>query len=216
LLLAHVVSNWTDRKESSVSIKIAAFMILVGVMAVLLFPLSLPFLTAKFDVLTIFHVSAGDLRLWALGALGFAAAAIIWFGLKMVGAKRHLMACNIIALAFLFLTAMGQMYYIPCIDPVKSARRASDTIKELLGQDGTVAFYRRRLDNGWNFYLDRAKIPIVTDEAILRSQPQYDVIILKQKHMNLLKAVLNMNNYPIAAIEPVGSKRFVLLKYTPN
>jgi hypothetical protein len=31
--------------------------------------------------------------------------------------------------------------------------------------------------------------------------------------MDLLKAVLNMDNYRIAAIEPVGSKRFVLLKY---
>jgi len=44
----------------------------------------------------------------------------------------------------------------------------------------------------------------------------YDVIILKEKHMNLLKAVLNMFNYRIAAIEPVGSKRFVLLKYDRN
>jgi hypothetical protein len=39
------------------------------------------------------------------------------------------------------------------------------------------------------------------------------VIILKEKHMNLLKAVLNMDNYRIAAVQPVGSNQFVLLKY---
>jgi hypothetical protein len=83
----------------------------------------------------------------------------------------------------------------------------------LLPPDGTMAFYRKRFDNGWNFYLNRAKIPIITDAQITRSQPRYDVIILRQKHLDLLKAVLDMDHYTIAAIEPVGSKKFVLLKY---
>jgi hypothetical protein len=134
-------------------------------------------------------------------------------GLKLVKEKRHLTACHLVAIGFLLIAAIGQIYYIPYIDPVKSARRASKTILKLLPQEGTIAFYRRRLDNGWNFYLDRKKIPIVTDEQIRQEQPRYDLIILKEKHMHLLKAVLNMDNYRIAAIEPVGSKRFVLLKY---
>ena len=33
---------------------------------------------------------------------------------------------------------------------------------------------------------------------------------------SLFKAVLNMDNYRIAALEPVGGKRFVLLKYDLN
>ena len=111
------------------------------------------------------------------------------------------------------MAAGGQIYYIPYIDPIKSARQASETIQKLLPRKGTLAFYRRRFDNGWNFYLDRARIPIITDEQIRRAQPRYDVIILKEKHLNLLKAVLNMDNYGIAAVEPVGSNRFVLLIY---
>ena len=90
---------------------------------------------------------------------------------------------------------------------------ASETIEKLLPQEGSIAFYRRRYDNGWNFYLDRAKIGIVTDEQIKQKQPNYDLLILRQKHMPLLKAVLNMDNYRIAAVEPVGSKQFVLLKH---
>jgi hypothetical protein len=65
----------------------------------------------------------------------------------------------------------------------------------------------------WNFYPNKAKIPIITDEQIRRRQPRYDVIILKEKHLNLLKAVLNMDAYRIAAVEPVGSTKFVLLVY---
>ena len=123
------------------------------------------------------------------------------------------MASHFVAIGFLMIAAIGQVYYIPYIEPVKSARRASQTIQQLLPPEGTVAFYRRRFDNGWNIYLNRDKIPIITDEQIRREQPGYDVIILKEKHLFLLEAVLNMANYRIGAIEPVGSKQFVLLKY---
>ena len=82
----------------------------------------------------------------------------------------------------------------------------------MVPRDGTIAFYRRRFDNGWNFYLNRAKIPVIRDREIQQHQPQHDLIILRQKHLDLLKAVLDMEYYKIAAIEPVGSKKFMLLK----
>ena len=213
LLLAHVLANWTAREATSISLKIAGSITMIGAIGLLVFPFLQPFLKDSYPVLNIFRVSAADWRLWVLLGLGIAAMGIIRQGLKLVKEKRHLTACNLVAIGFLLIAAIGQIYYIPYIDPVKSARRASKTILKLLPQEGTIAFYRRRLDNGWNFYLDRKKIPIVTDEQIRQEQPRYDLIILKEKHMDLLKAVLNMDNYRIAAIEPVGSKRFVLLKY---
>ena len=121
-------------------------------------------------------------------------------------------ACNSVALVLLILGAAAQIYYIPCIEPVKSARHAAQSISNLLPPNGTLAFYRRRYDNGWNFYLNRARIPVIRDQQIRRSQPQHDLIILRQKHMDRLKGVLNMDRYRIAAIEPIGSKKFVLLK----
>ena len=57
---------------------------------------------------------------------------------------------------------------------------------------------------------------ILRDEEIQRNQPQYDLIILRLKHMERLKAVLNIDNYRVAAVEPVGSKRFVLLQLNKN
>ena len=216
LLLAHVLANWTAREETSISQKIAATITLIGAFGLLIFPFLQPFLKDRFPVLTIFRVSAADWRLWALLGLGIAAMGIIWKGLKLIKEKRHLTACHFVAIGFLIIAGIGQIYYIPYIDPVKSARRAANTIQQLLPPEGTVAFYRRRLDNGWNLYLDRAKIPIIRDEQIRQEQPRYDVIILKEKHMDLLKAVLNTDNYRIAAVEPVGSKRFVLLKYDSN
>jgi hypothetical protein len=186
---------------------------MIGACGLLIFPLLQPFLKDSYPVLNIFRVSAADWRLWVLLALSIAAAGIIWKGLKLVKEKRHLTACHFVAIGFLIMAGIGQIYYIPYIDPVKSARRASKTIRRLLPQEGTLAFYRRRFDNGWNFYLDRKKIPIITDKQIRQEQPRYDMIILREKHMNLIKSVLNMDNYRIAAVEPVGSKRFVLLKY---
>jgi len=213
LLIAHSVSNWVERKEGSKSIQIVGIMTLIGVASVLLFPVILPYLKDTYPELNIFSVRLSDWRLWVSGAMGIIAAIIIFKGIQLAGEKRHLLASNLIALALLIVIAIGHIYYIPSIEPVKSARRASQKVDALLSEDGTVAFYRRRFDNGWNFYLNRGKIPIITDQDIAREQPRYDVIILKQKHMDLLKAVLKMDNYRIAAIEPVGSTRFVLLKY---
>ena len=122
----------------------------------------LPFLKSSFPVFKIFRVSAGDWRLWSLFGLGAAAAVSIWHGLKLVIEKRHVRASNVFAIALLVMAAIGQIYYIPYIDPVKSAKKASGTIEKLLPQQGSIAFYRRRYDNAWNFYLDRAKIDIVT------------------------------------------------------
>ena len=188
-------------------------MTMIGACGLLVFPFLQPFLKDSYPELKIFRVSAADWRLWALFGLSIAAAVISWKGLKLVKEKRHLTACHFVAFGFIMMAGVGQIYYIPYIDPVKSARQASETIQKLLPQEGTVAFYRRRFDNGWNFYLHRAKIPIITDEQIRQAQPRYDVIILKEKHLNLLKAVLNMDKYRIAAVEPVGSTKFVLLIY---
>jgi hypothetical protein len=175
-----------------------------------------PFIKDSYPALDIFPVSAADWRLWALFAMGVAAAGFIRQALNLWRQKRHLMAGNLIAVAVLIMAGIGQLYYIPYIDPVKSARRASQTIQRLLPREGTVAFYRKRYDNGWNFYLQKAKIPIITDEQIRRQQPSHDVIILRKKHLDLLKEVLAMESYRIAAVEPVGSKEFVLLKHKAN
>lgn len=216
LLIAHSVSNWVERKEASKSIQVVGIITLIGVASVLVFPLILPFLKDTYPTLNIFPVEIADWRLWVSCAMGIIAATIIFKGIQQARAKRHLLASNLIALGVLIVVAIGQIYYIPNIEPVKSARRASQKINALLPKDGSVAFYRRRLDNGWNFYLNKEKIPIITDQDIARKQPRYDVIILKQKHMDLLKAVLKMEKYKIAAVEPVGSTRFVLLKYNAN
>ena len=145
--------------------------------------------------------------------MGIVSAGFIWQGFRSAKNKHHLTACQWIAAGFLTIAGIGQVYYIPYIEPVKSARRAAQTIQSLLPQDGTVAFYRRRFDNGWNFYLDKPIIPVITNEQIKQAQPDYDLIILRKKHLKLLKAALDMNRYRIAASEPVGSKQVVLLKY---
>lgn len=213
LLLSYSLAYWSEHNKASKSIQLAGIITFIGIVGLMLFPVLLPFLKNNFPQLSIFPVAVNDWRLWALYGMGIVAAVIIIKGIGHARKRDHLFAGNLIAIAFLIIAAMGQVYYIPYIEPVKSARIASEKIKTLLPDDGRVAFYRRRFDNGWNFYLNRAQIPIVTNEEIQRKQPQYDVIILREKHMNQLKAVLNMENYAIGDVVPVGSKNFVLLKY---
>jgi 4-amino-4-deoxy-L-arabinose transferase-like glycosyltransferase len=214
LLLAHAVACWSERRQASRSIKIAGFLVMAGAFGLLLFPLILPLLKNTYPELGIFPLDPGDWRLGSMVVLGIAAVGVVWQGLKFAKDNRHHLAVNLLAGAFLLVTGAAQIYYIPCIDPVKSAKPAAEKIKAMLTEDATVAFYGRRFDNGWNFYLNRAKIPVLTDEEIKAEQPKVDLIILREKHLDSLKAVLNMDHYETAAIEPVGSKRFVLLRFS--
>lgn len=213
LLLSYSLAYWSDHNKVSRSIQFAGILTFIGVVGLLLFPVLLPYLKEIYPQLSIFRAAINDWRLLALYGMGIIAAVILVKGLGAARKRDHLFAGDLIALAFLFIWAMMQVYYFHYIEPVKSARLASESIKTMLPEDGTVAFYRKRYDNGWNFYLNRAKIPIIRNEDIQQRQPQYDVIILRNKHLNLLKAVLNMENYTVGDIVPVGSKNFVLLKY---
>jgi len=53
---------------------------------------------------------------------GVAAVGIIWQGLKLAKEKHHLTACQWVALGFLILAGIGQVYCIPYIEPVDSKR----------------------------------------------------------------------------------------------
>ena len=53
----------------------------------------------------------------------------------------------------------------------------------------------------------------MTDEDIAQHpMVDYDMIILREKHLDRLKKAMKLVGYKIAGIEPVGRKRFVLLK----
>ena len=51
------------------------------------------------------------------------------------------------------------------------------------------------------------------DEQLKQDPVHYDLIILRKKHLEMLEKAMPLTHYKIAAIEPVGSKKFVLLKF---
>lgn len=213
LVMAHIVAIWTARRDTTLWLRICAILALTILPPMLLFPAAAPFLKGKFPVLAIFPFAIGDWRLWGGYALGILAAAIIWQALIQLKAQQHQTACNLIAVGLLLGFGILQLYYMPNIDRVKSARHAAQTIRSILPAGGSIAFYDRRFDNGWNFYLKRAKIPVVTDELLKQHPVHYDLIILRKKHLEMLEKAMPLTHYNIAAIEPVGSKKFVLLKF---
>jgi hypothetical protein len=216
LVLAHVITKWTENRQKAAWVRVCGMVILAGTLSVLVFPLVVPFLKNKLPVLKIFSTAVGDWRLWAMYGMGAAVAVLLWQGVKSTQAREYLPACNWMAIAVLMVSGMLQTYYFPSIDSVKSARHAAATIKSILPDTATLAFYGRRFDNGWNFYLNRTRIPELEDEDIQRHPVSYDMIILREKQLESLKKVMPPDRYEIAAIEPIGSKRFVLLKKVPG
>ena len=212
LVLAHIIARWDEHREKAPFMRICGMITLAGTVGILAFPIVAVFFKNQYPVLKIFPLSVGDWRLWAMYATGMAAAAMLWVGIKAAKNRCHLRACNLMGLALMVVSGIFQLYYVPSIEPVKSARHATATIQAILPEEATIAFYGRRFDDGWNFYLNRARIPVLTDEDIAQHPVGYDMIILREKHLEKLKKVMPLNAYEIAAIEPVGGKRFVLLK----
>ena len=108
-------------------------------------------------------------------AMGMVAAAMLWRGIKLAKNRCHLRACALMALALMVVSGIFQLYYVPNIEPVKSARHAAATIQAILSGGATIAFYGRRFDDAWNFYLNRARILVLTDEDIAQHPVSYDM-----------------------------------------
>jgi hypothetical protein len=212
LLLAHIVSRWSETRVPARTVRIAAFVVLAAAAGLLLFPFSLPFLKARIRELAIFPLSPFDIRLLSVYALGLIALIFLWNAFKLQKTNRHRKTCHHIAVACLLIGGMAQVYYIPNIDPVKSARRASQGIQAMLRPGETIAFYKRRYDNAWNFYLNRLQIPVTTLEDTRRSGARYDVIISQEKRMDELQELIDKYGYQVAAVYPVGSRDFVVLR----
>jgi len=212
LITAYIVARWDELDKRSVWIGITGILTLIMGIVFLLFPLSVPLVKEKYPLLEIFPVSAGDWRLWAAYGMGVLAIFIAWKAILLFRRKENVGACHLIAIAFLVLFGMAQVYYVPYIEPAKSVRGATEEIKAMPPAGGTIAFYPSRYDNGWNFYLNRDKIPVITKEELKQNQPLFDVIILREKHLKEFQALIPQYNYQIISVESVGSKEFVLLR----
>ncbi|MDY6952605.1 MAG: glycosyltransferase family 39 protein [Thermodesulfobacteriota bacterium] len=212
LIIAFIVAKWDELDRSSPWIRIAGVVGFVTAMVVLTFALSVAFLKEKYPVFGIFPGSLVDWRLWAVCGLGILAMILLRKALELAKNRQSQRACNLMAIAMLILASTCQIYFVPYIDPVKSAKGACEEIKAILPADGTIAFYRKRYDNGWNFYLKRDRIPVINAEELKQKKLEFDMIILRKKDLSKFEKAASGSSYKIASTVPIGSKEFVLLK----
>lgn len=204
LMTAHGLIRLENRSLRTVFLHLAGALIAVVLVAFVSFPVLQPFLTEHFEELRIFDTVAG----WRIGAfyleMALAAAALV-LGYKM--ALRRSMSHEIYAfsVAFLLLFAGMQLYVVPAVDHVKSARYASVLAKSLMPPDGRAAFYGGRYTDGWNFYLDQPVIPEVDAQAL--QTRAYGVVIGEKKHS---RDVVKKAPYVIAREIQVGGDLFYL------
>ncbi|MCP4668895.1 MAG: glycosyltransferase family 39 protein [Deltaproteobacteria bacterium] len=214
IMLAHIVARWQDEGKGSRSLSLMGILILTFGALLLIFPMLLPLFQKKWPLLEIFPVSGHDWRLWAFYGGGVMLGVLLWRSFRYVAEKQNIRASWLFSSALLVSFGMGQVYCIPYLDKVKSARAATEKIREILPPDGSIAFYKKRYDNGWNFYLKRrARIPVVLSlDELKEAEPMFDVVIARNIHAGQLEELMKDNVYRVASIERIGHKRFLLLK----
>lgn len=211
VLVAHAVDRWENAAARTRPLSLAAGLVLVATLLLTLFPFLAGVLARPFPVLAIFPTRLLNGRLLLVVLLGVAAM-VLFSGLRRdLQNGRLAPAARLTALVFLLMVAIGQVYYVPAIDKVKTARDAARRLAELLPPDGRLAFLERRYDNGWNFYLDYPHIPVVSHDA-LSAASGYDLVIAREKDLPKIKAVLASGAYSVAYVEPVGGKTFAFVK----
>jgi hypothetical protein len=113
------------------------------------------------------------------------------------------------------MAGAGHVYYIPSIDYIKSAKHTSAKIIEETGQENTIAFYERRLDHGWNYYLNRSHIPIISRSDMETGHPPYEIVICKSKNKiadSALTRLFEELGYRPFMNEPIGSNEYLIFR----
>ena len=214
IIVAHIAARWQEEGKGSRTLSLMGILILTFGALLLIFPALLPLLQKKWPLLEIFPLSGHDWRLWAFYGGGVILGGLLWRSFRYLAEKQNMLASWFFSYAILVSIGMGQVYFIPYIDKVKSARAASAKIMEILPPGGSIAFYKKRYDNGWNFYLKRgARIPVVMSLDELReAEPGFDVVIARNIHFTQVEELIEENAYRVASIERIGHKHFLLLK----
>jgi len=210
VLIAHAVDRWDRVAGRTTPLCLASAVVFAATMMLVLFPFLAGLLARVFPVLAIFPAQFPDGRILAVVLMGAAALAVFREIRRHLRGGRLVTAAHLTALAFLLLVGIGQVYYVPAINPVKTARDAARRLAELVPPGGRLAFLERRYDNAWNFYLDYPRIPVVPHDR-LTAESGYDVIIAREKDLPKIEAVLASGAYTVAHIEPVGGKTFAFV-----
>ncbi|MBU0996161.1 MAG: glycosyltransferase family 39 protein [Proteobacteria bacterium] len=214
MIIAYLFSASQNRKLTTGFFYFTAAFTYLALFIVTLFPFVLPEFVEKFKDLAVLSDHGTQTQRYVLLCIALPLAVIsLIVTFRELKRKNFFLVCAGIAAGMFLVAGIGQIYYIPAIDFVKSAKHASSRIEALIQPEDTVAFYKRRLDSAWNFYLNRQHIPVIDDTDLKGHEKEYDVVICqvkaKKKVQHLIQKFSGMN-YRLNEIAPIGSKKCLI------
>lgn len=216
ILLSGSLDRIDHGKMTSGLFYFTAGLVYSALLVVILFPFIIPWLTGTYGVLSIFITHQQPFQLVILTTL-FLPLGVIAFILtiQQIRKKSGYGSCYGLIAGILLMAGAGHVYYIPSIDYIKSAKHASAKIIEETGQENTIAFYERRLDHGWNYYLNRSHIPIISRSDMETGHPPYEIVICKSKNKitdSALTRLFEELGYRPFMNEPIGSNEYLIFR----
>lgn len=189
LLAAHVADKLGREGKRNLSLVIMSGISGLVILILALFPVVAVLFSKRQWVLSLFHVDFFAPHLLMMYGFCVAGAACLWFARQYRQEGRAVFSTQSIALSVLFIMGAAQVYYVPVIDGVKSVKKASAMVASLLPAGGRVAFFHSRYNNGWNFYLKKPHIEVLSAPELLAASRPWDVVIADKRFVNDLKAV---------------------------
>lgn len=226
LFLAHMISRWEKRGETSFSLKLCVFLVFACGVLFFIFPSIIPFLKEKTALLSDVSFTISGWRLWAIYGIGVLPILMLWASYAKLKMQKNMEASMFFALSILLFLSIADISIIPNIDPLKSVKYFVDDMQGKISEDSTLAFYKDYSQSGWNFYLNRPVIPVVTSKQIKkRMNPPYD-FVLKWKRVNGRTPILPGDNsppkrignyeYKTVYVKNLGSKEYTLWELNPS
>ena len=184
LLAAHVSARLEQRGGRSLfSLPLMAAVSGLALLLVAFFPVAALFFAEKYWVFELFHVDFSSRTLEIMYVFCISGAACIWLAIYFRRKGRVVFSVQAIALSVLAVMAAIHVYYIPAVDPAKSVKEASQIVASLLPPGGRIAFYKSTYNNGWNFYLKKKHIDVVSPDKLTSGASPFDLVIAEKRHV---------------------------------
>lgn len=221
LFVAYVISRWERVNSVSFVLKICILLVFIFGILLILFPPVFQVLTKKTNLLTDIPLSIEGWRLWVICGIGVLPIILLWVSNKKIQMKENMEACMLFAIAVLVYFGIAQVSFIPGLDSVKTLKYFSNEIKEIVPKDKSLAFYKRYSQRGWNFYLDRDVIPVVSAKQIKTINSPYDFILKERRNKGRKPIRLDEVSpmeitgnqvYKAVLVKKIGSKEYILWK----
>lgn len=189
LLAAHVAERLGRDGKRSISLAIMAGLSGLVILLIFIFPVVVVLFPEKHWVFSLFQIDFSSRPLQMMYIFGIAGIACIWLAMRYRREGRARFSVQAIALSLLFVMGAVHVFYLPAIDQVKSVKSASRVVASLLPPDGRVAFYPSRYNNGWNFYLKKPHIPVLSHKDLANAAAAWDVVIAEKRNVKDVTAL---------------------------